>query len=148
MLEKFIFYFDRFHNNRKAEEKAKETLKTINSTYQKLHDEMKYDTSELQFLIDSGEFLIQARKNLKYTYVYGFFLDGEKQQKEKDLFEFNQAYFESNCEKLHELLEKKNTSEFFDNTKREMFYKYKQELIDITQATKKVIFFIKKFYQK
>ena len=99
---------------------------------------MKYDTSELQFLLDSGEFLIQARKNLKYTYVYGFFLDGEKQQKEKDLFEFNQAYFESNCEKLHELLEKKGVEEFFDNSKREFFYKYKQELIDITQATKKV----------
>lgn len=140
MLEKFIFYFDRFHNNRKAEEKAKETLKSIHITYQLLHDGMKYDTSELQFLLDSAEFLIQARKNLKYTYVYGFFLDGEKQQKEKDLFEFNQAYFESNCEKLHELLEKKNTDEFFENAKRELFYKYKQELIDITQATKKVFF--------
>lgn len=113
-------------------------MKNISLIYQKLHDEMKYDTSELQFLLDSSEFLIQARKNLKYTYVYGFFLDGVKQQKEKDLFEFNQAYFELNCERLHELLENKNTTDFFDNSKRELFFKYKQELIDITHATKKV----------
>lgn len=95
---------------------------------------MKYISMELQFLIEGGEFLIEARRVLKYTYVYGFYQ--EKPKTEKELFEFNQAWFEEFCEKLHELLEL-DMKIFFEKDKMKDFFSYKQRVIDITQGTKK-----------
>ena len=59
----------------------------------------------------------------------------------KDKFEFDQAWFEEFCEKLHELLEMK-TDDFFDEERRDVFLKYKEKVIDITQATKKVLKYV------
>ena len=101
----------------------------------RLHDEMKYISMELQFLIEGGEFLIEARRVLKYTYVYGFY-QNEKSKTEKELFEFNQAWFEEFCEKLHELLES-DMKLFFEKNNEKDFFAYKQRVIDITQSTKK-----------
>ena len=103
---------------------------------------MKYNSMELQFLIEGGEFLIEARRVLKYTYVYRFYQ--EKPNAEKELFEFNQAWFEEFCEKLHELLES-DMKVFFEKEKMKDFPSYKQRVTNITQSTRH---YMKKFLNK
>jgi len=49
------------------------------------------------------EILIECRRSLKHTYIYGYFLSGEKQKK---LFEYLQEDLEKNTEELSFLLEK------------------------------------------
>ena len=133
-LEKYIFYYDRFQNNKKAEILAKKSLEKMKEITVKFHDILLYDLVEIEFLCKSTEILIECRRVLKWTYAYGFFLINKK---EKCLFEFHQADFDRNCEILHELIER-DFSEFYLNDKKNEFFNYKSNLINYADCTKRV----------
>ena len=54
-LEKFLFYFDRYQNNIKAEKLAKLSLVKLEETAKKLHEVVYYDFDDLQFLTNCGK---------------------------------------------------------------------------------------------
>ncbi|KAN0031858.1 hypothetical protein ACTFIV_005725 [Dictyostelium citrinum] len=100
-LERYLFYFHRFNTHEQA--KSFETklrtaaLETIIS-FQNKTDKRWID---IKFVETSTEILIQCRRTLKYTYVYGYFMqDGP----EKNLFEYIQSDLEKTTEQLSFLL--------------------------------------------
>lgn len=99
-----------------------------------LHEKGCYDTSTLNFLKESSSLICEFRRNLKWTYCFGYFIEN---QQNRDLFEFHQAYFEKSCENLHSLLVKELTP-FYEN--KVEFDLYKQKVVNLTQSTKKVFF--------
>ncbi|KYQ88963.1 ubiquitin-protein ligase (E3) [Tieghemostelium lacteum] len=110
-LERYLFYFHRFNiheQSKKFETKLRaSTLETIMSIQNK-KDKRWID---VKFLIQSTEILIQCRRTLKYTYVFGFYLpDGA----EKNLFEYLQNDLEKTTEHLSGLLEKAEDKNIFD----------------------------------
>merc|ERR1711879_935997 len=66
---------------------------------------------ELQFLYDALRQVRACRRVMKWTYVYGYYL--EEPGPEKNLFEHLQKNLEEKTDFLHELLEKDIESMFF-----------------------------------
>jgi len=110
-LERYLFYFHRY-NTHEQSKKFETKLRTdaVNSMvdFQNRKDKRWVD---VKYIEQSTEVLIQCRRTLKYTYVFGFYLaDGP----EKNLFEYLQNDLERTTEKLSGLLEKMDESNAMD----------------------------------
>eukprot|EP01125_Pyxidicula_operculata_P012799 TRINITY_DN4210_c0_g2_i1.p2 TRINITY_DN4210_c0_g2~~TRINITY_DN4210_c0_g2_i1.p2 ORF type:complete len:515 (+),score=125.77 TRINITY_DN4210_c0_g2_i1:1636-3180(+) len=136
-LETYMFYYHRYeshHNAMKiadqqragAETKATEILRATNVRAQ--------DTN---FLKDATEQLLSNRRVLKWSYVYGFYLDKSKTS-EKNLFEYLQEDLEKHTNKLSELYEKDFPKDYTQ------FIKWKEEVTNYTRVTSG---FLKKFVE-
>eukprot|EP00828_Plagiopyla_frontata_P041261 TRINITY_DN5817_c0_g1_i1.p2 TRINITY_DN5817_c0_g1~~TRINITY_DN5817_c0_g1_i1.p2 ORF type:complete len:194 (-),score=38.82 TRINITY_DN5817_c0_g1_i1:217-798(-) len=117
---------------KRLKKKVRECKEKINNDVKDLFKFLQCSTSSLSFLSEAVEILIECKRVLKWTYVYGFYI----KQSEKDLFEFNQADFELNCEHLLEMIEKKVTI-FHQQNGMDEFNKFKESLINYAQCTKK-----------
>merc|ERR1719422_2264225 len=76
----------------------------IENKVQQLHDKHEIEIVELQFLYDALKQVRACRRVLKWTYVYGYYL--EENGPEKNLFEHLQKNLEEKTDSLHEMLEK------------------------------------------
>merc|ERR1712066_1088040 len=83
----------------------------IEKHVQKLHDTHGFEIIELQFLYDALRQVRACRRVLKWTYVYGYYL--EEAGPEKNLFEHLQKNLEEKTESLHETLERDFDTMFF-----------------------------------
>lgn len=75
---------------------------------------------------------------LKWSYAYGYYTIPKKSKLKLNQFEFWQTDLEHFCEKMHMLVEKP-LDQFLDPTEidRSPFYKFRSELISITDATRR-----------
>merc|ERR1719401_1063408 len=71
---------------------------------QELHDSHGFEIVELQFLYEALKQVRTCRRVLKWSYVYGYYL--EQAGPAKNLFEYLQKNLEEKTDNLHELLEK------------------------------------------
>merc|ERR1719333_1227591 len=85
----------------------------VEGKVQVLHDKHGLEIIELQFLYDALKQVRACRCVLKWSYVYGYYL--EEIGPEKNLFEHLQKNLEEKTDYLHELLEKDFDSKFFSN---------------------------------
>merc|ERR1719235_366823 len=76
----------------------------VEGKVQTLHDKNGIEIIELQFLYDALKQVRECRRVLKWSYVYGYYL--EEDGPEKNLFEYLQKNLEEKTDNLHELLEK------------------------------------------
>ena len=127
-LEKYIFYFERFSNHDKALSVAGNLQKKMEESMLQLHDRLNLEHSELNFLSEAGLILRNARRTLKWSYAFGYFID---EPKGKNLFEFHQKDLENFTEELQELLEIKY-DEYFNkmNATLKNFREYKDKVIN------------------
>jgi len=94
---KFLHYFNRYFNHDLL---MKNTLKYEGEVEAKMRDFMDVTGCCPDFYMEAVEMLIECRRMLKYTYVYGYYLeDGPG----KVLFEYQQASAEGTTERLAEL---------------------------------------------
>ena len=54
---------------------------------------------DLEFFHESAKTILRAKRTLKYTYIFGYYM---KDNKKKDLFEFSQGLLQRNVEMLHQ----------------------------------------------
>merc|ERR1719210_3018755 len=78
--------------------------KDMEEKVQTLHDKHGFEIIELQFLYDALRQVRACRRVLKWSYVYGYYL--EDNGPEKNLFEHLQKHLEEKTDRLHEMLEK------------------------------------------
>lgn len=106
-LDKFVHYFNRYHNHHQSKqfliESSKKVIQKIKMRLQSGGNVKNIHWIDVQFLQTAHEEIFFCRQILKYTYVYAYYMCDES--KEKDLFEFLQQDLERNCEMLHELCE-------------------------------------------
>ncbi|CAE7781353.1 putative E3 ubiquitin-protein ligase ARI5 [Symbiodinium microadriaticum] len=110
-LDKYMFYFERFMDHDRGMKLTVTEEQDIEGKVQKLHDDHGFEIIELQFLYDALRQVRACRRVLKWTYVYGYYLDDSS---EKNLFEFLQKDLEKNTDCLHEMLEKDFDRMFFN----------------------------------
>jgi ariadne-1 len=79
-LDKYMFYFERFNNHDKAEKHARTLRPVIKAKIMMLHDVKKYPMNELEFLEEAVSEVVRCRQVLKFTYVYGYYLQNQKEQ--------------------------------------------------------------------
>lgn len=102
-LERYLHYYERYMNHSHShnlEQQIKEKALT------KMKEMQKEATtaSEVKYIVDGTEVLLECRNVLKYTYVYAYYLL-EASSPEKTLFEYLQRDLEQTTESLSEILE-------------------------------------------
>ena len=138
-LIKYRFYYERYNNHNRAEDIANIQAEKMGQSIKKLNQKCSYPLNELEFLQNAANSMVEIRRVLKYSYMYGYYLDD---QKVKELYEHLQGRLEENAEHLHQLLERNLdyfcTSEIPVKTNKANFKKYKEELSNYYMVTQKV----------
>uniref|UniRef100_A0AAV1VI51 RBR-type E3 ubiquitin transferase n=1 Tax=Peronospora matthiolae TaxID=2874970 RepID=A0AAV1VI51_9STRA len=118
-LDRYLHYYQRYANHSEAgkfAQRMREGTENRMIELQASHGDSSW--IDVQFLNAATEQLIQCRRVLKYTYVFGYYLPLGK---EKNLFEYLQENLEKNAEHLTGLLEmsldKMNRSEIINYTR-------------------------------
>jgi len=123
-LDRFLHYYQRYHNHDQARKFAKKQIeiaeKRMADLYTKGEETPQWQS--VQFLRKSTVQVLECRRVLKYTYVYGYYCHDAK---ERELFEFLQEDLEKATEKLSELSEQPLES------------LQRQEVVDFTMFTQK-----------
>jgi ariadne-1 len=118
-LDRYLHYYQRFANHSEAgkfAQRMREGTEARMVELQASHGESSW--IDVQFLNAATEQLIECRRVLKYTYVFGYYLPAGK---EKNLFEYLQENLEKNTEHLTGLsempLDKMNRAEIVNYTR-------------------------------
>eukprot|EP00929_Paragymnodinium_shiwhaense_P031994 TRINITY_DN17809_c0_g1_i1.p1 TRINITY_DN17809_c0_g1~~TRINITY_DN17809_c0_g1_i1.p1 ORF type:complete len:543 (+),score=138.44 TRINITY_DN17809_c0_g1_i1:96-1724(+) len=145
-LDRYMHYFERFMNHDRAMKLTKTEESTMEEKVHKLHDEHDFEIIELQFLFDALRQVRVCRRVLKWTYVYGYYL--EDTGPGKHLFEYLQRNLEEKTDCLHEMLERDLDEQFFkpegENSlapggaeDKEKFRKFRSHATNFTNVTQK-----------
>eukprot|EP00826_Nyctotherus_ovalis_P024577 TRINITY_DN1898_c0_g4_i3.p1 TRINITY_DN1898_c0_g4~~TRINITY_DN1898_c0_g4_i3.p1 ORF type:complete len:506 (+),score=143.67 TRINITY_DN1898_c0_g4_i3:30-1547(+) len=134
-LERYMFYFERYDNHRKAIRKAKE-LRDLFTDFACHMTSIKHvDMTDLKFLWTCLDSLMNVRRVLANSYIFGYYL---KNAKQVQLFEFMQRDLEMTCELFHEMTERRKDKFIVAEDDNNIeFLKYKSDLINIANVTTK-----------
>ncbi|GJS82565.1 probable E3 ubiquitin-protein ligase ARI8 [Tanacetum coccineum] len=140
-IMRYTHYYERWDANEKSRRKAFSDLQKIETVdLKKLSSNYNMPETQLQFITDAWLQIVECRRMLKWTYVYGFYIP-EKEEK-KAFFEFLQGDAETGLERLHLCAEKElqvyikkedaeaATKDKFDNIFREKLTR----LTDVTRS--------------
>lgn len=105
-LDRYLHYYQRYHAHQEAQGFAKKQLKETENRMvllQESSDDARW--SDVEFLKQANEMIVECRRVLKYTYVFAFYLDTQ-QKMQRERFEHHQEMLERFTENLSELSEK------------------------------------------
>lgn len=103
-LDRYLHYYKRYHAHDSSLKFATGQRDKADKIFLERQESQRFPWTDIQFLKQAEEQVIECRRILKYTYVLGFFLiDGTPI---KQLFEHHQEMLEKNTERLHEYTEK------------------------------------------
>lgn len=110
-LERYMFYFSRYMNHQKSATLAKKAIDEEDANEEivkSLNSKFGLSVTDLQFVSIALRQIVDCRRVLKWTYVYGFYLTEIDNQhiKSKELFEYLQRNLEELTDTLHEYMEK------------------------------------------
>lgn len=103
-LDRYVHHFDRYMNHKKSLDYAFKTRKQMTVNIQHLNEIKGVPYIDLQFLNEGVKTIVNSRRTLMNSYIFGFYM--KKDSKQKKLFEFHQSMLESYADKLHGLLER------------------------------------------
>ncbi|KMT16341.1 hypothetical protein BVRB_3g054880 [Beta vulgaris subsp. vulgaris] len=105
-LERYTHYYERWASNQTSRQKAVADLHQMQSVHlEKLSDKLKEPESQLKFIIEAWQQIIECRRVLKWTYAYGYYLPDHENAR-RQLFEYLQGEAEAGLERLHQCAEK------------------------------------------
>lgn len=105
-LDRYLHYYRRYHAHHEAERFAMKQLKETENRMvllQEQNDDAKW--TDVEFLKNANEQLVECRRVLKYTFVFAYYLD-PRQNMQRERFEHHQEMLERFTENLSELSEK------------------------------------------
>jgi len=129
-LEHYMFYYHRYQSHHTARKVADEQRKQADKKGLKIQNKFEVRYQETKFLLEATEQLIQNRRILEYSYIYGYYLD-KKKVAEKNLFEDLQENLEKHTNFLSELYEMKLKK----LTGYQEFYEWKEKVTNYTRVT-------------
>ncbi|XP_051139997.1 probable E3 ubiquitin-protein ligase ARI8 isoform X2 [Andrographis paniculata] len=105
-LERYTHYYERWATNQSSRQRAIENLHQMQTVHlEKLSDKQCQPESQLKFIIEAWQQIVECRRVLKWTYAYGYYLP-EQEHAKKHFFEYLQGEAESGLERLHQCAEK------------------------------------------
>jgi len=102
-LQKYVFYYERYMNNDMAIESANKIMKNIKREQKEIAINLALTLTQLEFLENGCQVLRNAKRTLKWSYAYGFYLNNELQ---RNLYEIIQEKMDMYSSELHVLMEK------------------------------------------
>ena len=95
-------------------------LRTLEEKVQLLNFIHELPTIETKFIFDALETIINAKRTLKNTYIFGYYM---KDSINKKLFEHSQGILECTTENLHQQLLEQNLNHYIE-LEKSYFLKY------------------------
>jgi len=122
---RFLHYYNRYFNH---DVLMKDVLKQLSSGDVEITmgEYSKMTNADPEFFLEAAELLVECRRVLKYTYVYGYYME---ESPCKPLFEYQQASAEGITERLSELF----------HTPVDVIAKSPLEFVNYVRVTKKFI---------
>ncbi|KAM5570124.1 putative E3 ubiquitin-protein ligase ARI7 [Rosa sericea] len=135
-LERYTHYYERWASNQSSRQKALVDLhqmQTVNM--EKLSEIQCQPESQLKFLSDAWQQIVECRRVLKWTYAYGYYLT-EHENAKKQFFEYLQGEAESGLERLHQCAEKELLPFLNADGPSREFIEFHTKLAGLTAVTK------------
>ncbi|KAJ8605138.1 hypothetical protein CTAYLR_000469 [Chrysophaeum taylorii] len=121
-LDRYLHYYKRYHGHDQAQKFAVKQLEATEKRMVELQESTHGSWIDVQFLKTANEMVIDCRRALKSTYIFGYYLDPSA-TKQRELFENLQEHLERFTETLSEMTEQ--PLETMDRT----------EVVNITRVT-------------
>ncbi|KAG6409433.1 hypothetical protein SASPL_127472 [Salvia splendens] len=119
-----------------SRQRAIENLHQMQTVHlEKLSDKQRQPESQLKFIIEAWQQIVECRRVLKWTYAYGFYLN-EQELARKQFFEYLQGEAESGLERLHQCAEKEFQVYLNSEGPSQEFNEFKTKLAGLTSVTK------------
>lgn len=141
-LERYTHYYERWASNQTSRQKAITDLHQMQTLHlEKLSDKLKEPESQLKFIIEAWQQIIECRRVLKWTYAYGYYLP-EQENAKRQLFEYSQGEAEAALERLHQCAEKEllfflsNDDDDDDDDVQTDFETFRPKLAGLTRVTR------------
>ena len=132
-LDHYMFYFHRYTSHKEAQAKAVEQYRRLPERQREMLATFAcfgLAASDLSFLYDAAAVIIECRRTLAYSYVYGYYF--AKGDKRRELFEFIQEDLERWTNHLTALFEQKIVA-VTD------YQKYKEDLTNYSRVAAKYL---------
>ncbi|KAK9806726.1 hypothetical protein WJX72_000715 [[Myrmecia] bisecta] len=144
-LERYMHYYQRWAENDRARLLAINAMKAMTeTTVEQLSEVTMTPTSQLKFVVDAMQQVVDCRRILKWTYCYGYYNfandDGkqsEANKQQQNFFEYNQEIAEVYLDRLHGVTEKE-LNKYVDGTITDLggWGKFRENLIGLTDVTR------------
>ncbi|XP_016498478.2 putative E3 ubiquitin-protein ligase ARI7 [Nicotiana tabacum] len=136
-IEKYTHYYERWATNEKSRQKAVKDLRRMGEVNVKELSELQGITeTQLKFIIEAWNQIVECRRVLKWTYAYGFFLPDEEHTK-RQFFEFSQGQAEVGLERLHHCAESELENYLnVEESNSKTFDDFRIKLTGLTSVTK------------
>ncbi|XP_048435762.1 probable E3 ubiquitin-protein ligase ARI7 [Pyrus x bretschneideri] len=135
-LEKYTHYYERWASNQLSRQKALADLNQMRTVHmEKLSDIQREPESQLKFITDAWQQIVECRRVLKWTYAYGYYLP-EREQAKRQFFEYLQGEAESALERLHQCAEKELLQFLSAEGPSKEFVDFHTKLAGLTGVTK------------
>jgi len=79
-LDRYLHYYKRYHGHHQAQQFATKQLEATEKRMVEFQEQSKGSWIDVQFLKAANEMVIDCRRVLKATYIFGYTLDPEKQR--------------------------------------------------------------------
>ncbi|KAJ3681135.1 hypothetical protein LUZ60_015624 [Juncus effusus] len=139
-LERYTHYYERWASNQTSRTKALADLNEMKTRkIAELSENIREPETQLKFIVDAWQQIVECRRVLKWTYAYGYYLP-ENETTKRQFFEYLQGEAESGLERLHMCAEKElqNFLQIEDPVEkpREDFSDFRVKLAGLTSVTK------------
>ncbi|XP_042059188.1 probable E3 ubiquitin-protein ligase ARI7 [Salvia splendens] len=135
-LERYTHYYERWASNQSSRQKAMADLHQMQSVHlEKLSEVQCQPESQLKFIIEAWQQIVECRKVLKWTYAYGFYLP-EAEHTKKQFFEYLQGEAEAGLERLHQCAEKELMNYLNSEGPSKDFNDFRTKLAGLTSVTR------------
>lgn len=135
-LERYTHYYERWASNQSSRQKALADLYQMQSVHlEKLSEVQSQPESQLKFIIEAWQQIVECRRVLKWTYSYGYYLP-EHEQTKKQFFEYLQGEAEAGLERLHQCAEKELMNYLNSEGPSKDFNDFRTKLAGLTSVTR------------
>lgn len=134
VLETYMFYYHRYESHRNARKVADAQRRQAEQKGLELQTKFDVRSADTKFLLDATNQLLQNRKVLEFSYVYGYYLREQAvSQQERNLFEYLQEELEKHTNHLSEIYEETEVKDY------PSFITWKEDVTNYTRITKKFL---------
>ncbi|KAK4748737.1 hypothetical protein SAY87_015323 [Trapa incisa] len=135
-IERYTHYYERWATNESSSKKAIADLQQMQTVHlEKLSDIQCQSESQLRFIIEAWQQIVECRRILKWTYAYGFYLP-EHEHNKRIFFEYLQGEAESGLERLHQCAEKELQPFLEAADPLREFSEFRTKLVGLTSVTR------------
>ncbi|EPS65532.1 hypothetical protein M569_09243, partial [Genlisea aurea] len=135
-LERYTHYYERWASNQSSRQKALSDLQQMQSVHlEKLSEVQCQPESQLKFIVEAWQQIVECRRVLKWTYAYGYYLP-ENEQTRKQFFEYLQGEAEAGLERLHQCAEKELMNYLNADSPSKDFNDFRTKLAGLTSVTR------------